>query len=119
MNHERSSTDDRALVNERVDELLAKHQPGPTVEFLGAMYDLGLANVGFPDGFGGLGVAPGLQAVVTEHVVAAGGPAPRVSIGHGMAAPTIAVHGSDEQRARWLRPLFTGEEVWCQLFSEP
>ena len=108
-----------ALVNDRIDTLLAEHEPGNTVEFLGAMYDLGLSNVSFPEGFGGLGVSPGLQRTVVERVVAAGGPAPRVSIGLGMAAPTIAVHGTDEQRAKWLRPLFTGEEVWCQLFSEP
>ena len=36
-----------------------------------------------------------------------------------MGAPTVVTHGSDEQRDRYLRPLFTGEEVWCQLFSEP
>src|SRR3546814_14999555 len=36
-----------------------------------------------------------------------------------MGAPTIATHGSDAQKDRYLRPLFTGEEVWCQLFSEP
>ena len=114
-----SDTTGEALVNARLDTLLAEHEPGNTVEFLGAMYDLGLSNVSFPEGFGGLGVAPGLQRMVVERVVAAGGPAPRVSIGLGMAAPTIAVHGNDEQRATWLRPLFTGEEVWCQLFSEP
>jgi alkylation response protein AidB-like acyl-CoA dehydrogenase len=36
-----------------------------------------------------------------------------------MCAPTIVTHGSDEQKHRYLRPLFTGEEIWCQLFSEP
>jgi alkylation response protein AidB-like acyl-CoA dehydrogenase len=36
-----------------------------------------------------------------------------------MAAPTVMTHGSDSQKRRYLRPLFTGEEVWCQLFSEP
>jgi alkylation response protein AidB-like acyl-CoA dehydrogenase len=40
-------------------------------------------------------------------------------IGHGMAAPTIFAHGTAEQKRRWLQPLFTGREVWCQLFSEP
>ncbi|MFO1538711.1 MAG: acyl-CoA dehydrogenase family protein, partial [Actinomycetota bacterium] len=110
---------DAALVQARIDQLLAEHGPADTVAFKGAMYDLGLANVGFPPGFGGLGVAPGLQRLVTEQVVAAGGPAPTVSIGLGMGAPTIAVHGTDAQKAKWLRPRFTGEEIWCQLFSEP
>ena len=36
-----------------------------------------------------------------------------------MCAPTIVTHGSDEQKQRYLRPLFTGEEIWCQMFSEP
>ena len=36
-----------------------------------------------------------------------------------MAGPTIVTHGSDELRQRLLRPLFTGEDIWCQLFSEP
>ncbi|HZI37714.1 MAG TPA: acyl-CoA dehydrogenase family protein, partial [Acidimicrobiia bacterium] len=40
-------------------------------------------------------------------------------IGHGMAAPTIVAHGTPEQRARYLKPLFAGQEIWCQLFSEP
>jgi alkylation response protein AidB-like acyl-CoA dehydrogenase len=114
-----SVTTDVALVDSRVDQLLAEHTPGDTVEFKGAMYDLGLANVSFPVGFGGLGVAPGLQRTVTQRVVAAGGPYPTVSIGLGMGAPTVAAHGTDAQKERWLRPLFTGEEIWCQLFSEP
>ena len=43
----------------------------------------------------------------------------RNGIGLGMAAPTILAHGTPEQQQRWLRPLWTGEEIWCQLFSEP
>ena len=40
-------------------------------------------------------------------------------IGYGMVAPTLVIHGTDEQKRRFLRPLFTGEEIWCQLFTEP
>jgi alkylation response protein AidB-like acyl-CoA dehydrogenase len=40
-------------------------------------------------------------------------------IGLGMAAPTILAHGTEEQKRRWLRPLWIGENIWCQLFSEP
>jgi alkylation response protein AidB-like acyl-CoA dehydrogenase len=111
--------DDAALVIERTEQLLAEHPADDNPEFLGAMYDAGLANVSLPVGFGGLGAAPALQRLVTERVVAAGGPPPRISIAVGMGAPTIATHGTDEQKVKWLRPLFTGEEVWCQLFSEP
>ena len=52
---------------------------------------------------------------------AAGAPLPygRNPIGYGMCAPTIVTHGSDAQKQRYLRPLFTGEEIWCQMFSEP
>jgi len=47
-----------------------------------------------------------------------GDPARNV-IGLGMAAPTVLTHGTDEQKNRWLRNIWTGAEVWCQLFSEP
>jgi alkylation response protein AidB-like acyl-CoA dehydrogenase len=104
-------------------DLVAEFPPSKTsvVDFLGAQFDRGLAWVHFPVGHGGLGVSPKFQKVVNECIYAAGAPNPmfRNPIGHGMCGPTVVEWGSDEQKKRYLRPLFTGEEVWCQLFSEP
>ena len=110
-------------VSDLVSELLAEFPPKSTdpVTFLGAQFDKGLAWVHFEEGFGGLGLNPKLQRLVNERIYAEGAPNPvaRNPIGHGMCGPTVAVWGSPEQKKRYLRPLFTGEEVWCQLFSEP
>ncbi|CAN5832245.1 acyl-CoA dehydrogenase family protein [soil metagenome] len=116
-------TADEERVRELVRILLAEHPPGATKprDFLGAQFDAGLAWVHFAEGDGGLGLGPKQQKVVLEELAAAGAPQPygRNPIGYGMGAPTVATHGTDEQRRRYLRPLFTGEEIWCQLFSEP
>src|SRR5438477_4376139 len=110
-------------VAERVDQLLSEHPPKHTHprEFLGHQFDRGLAWVQFPEGQGGLDASPKLQKLVDERLRAAGAPftAMRNPIGLGMAAPTIVTHGSEKQKKRYLRPLFTSEEIWCQLFSEP
>ena len=108
----------------RVDALLAQHDPAttPPVEFLRAQYDAGLARVDHPEGRGGLGLDPALQESVDAALRAAGAPTNRPEnnvIGLGMAAPTLLQFGTAEQLDRWLRPLWTGEELWCQLFSEP
>ncbi|GAA2983100.1 acyl-CoA dehydrogenase family protein [Actinokineospora diospyrosa] len=108
---------------ELVAALLAAHDPATSerLEFLRARFDAGLAWVHFPVGLGGLGAARAVQQEVDEALAAAGAPdnnPRRIGIGLGMAAPTILAYGSAEQH-RLLRPLWTGEEVWCQLFSEP
>jgi alkylation response protein AidB-like acyl-CoA dehydrogenase len=114
---------DRDRVLALADELLAEHPPASTdrAEFLGAQFDKGLAWVHFSEGNGGLGLSPGLQSEIQLHLGRHGAPSSvaRNPIGHGMGAPTVFTHGSDAQRARYLRPLFTGEEIWCQMFSEP
>ena len=114
---------DEARVQSLVDELLAEFPPAEVsgVDFLGAQFDRGLAWVHFDEGCGGLGLNPKLQKTINERVFAAGAPNPmfRNPIGHGMCGPTVHVWGSAEQKQRYLRPLFTGEEIWCQLFSEP
>ncbi len=114
---------DEARVVELCDDLLHKLDPKttPPAEFLGAQFDLGLGWVHFAEGDGGLGLSPKLQNTINAKLFAAGAPIPyaRNPIGYGMCAPTLVTHGSDAQKQRYLRPLFTGEEIWCQLFSEP
>jgi alkylation response protein AidB-like acyl-CoA dehydrogenase len=105
-------------------EFLAAHDPHDTapLDFLRARFDAGLAWIHFPAGLGGQNAPRALQSVVDEVFTAAGAPdnnPRRIGIGLGMAAPTILAFGTPEQRERFLRPLWTGEEVWCQLFSEP
>jgi alkylation response protein AidB-like acyl-CoA dehydrogenase len=108
----------------RVRDFLAAHDPGTRdrLTFLRERFDAGLAWVSYPVGLGGLGLPRALQPVVDNAFAEADAPDNqplRIGIGLGMAAPTILRHGTDEQRRRYLRPLWTGEEVWCQLFSEP
>ncbi|MFL6206240.1 MAG: acyl-CoA dehydrogenase family protein [Acidimicrobiales bacterium] len=114
---------DEATVLDLCTQLLEELPPKDTdaVTFLGRQFDLGLAWVHFPEGNGGLGLSPKLQRTINDRLHKAGAPiaAYRNVIGHGMGAPTIVTHGSEAQKQRYLRPLFTGEEVWCQLFSEP
>ena len=111
-------------IRDRVQQFLATADPVemPRLDFLRARFDAGLAWVHYPSGLGGLGAPRALQAVADTEFAAVGAPDnnPGLNIiGLGMAAPTILAFGSDKQRERWLRPLWTGEEIWCQLFSEP
>jgi alkylation response protein AidB-like acyl-CoA dehydrogenase len=120
----RGAGPDADEVRGRTRALLESYGPtgGDPLAFLRARFDAGLAWVHFPEGLGGLGAPRALQAVVDAELAAAGAPdndPRRIGIGLGMAAPTILRYGTDEHKQRFLRPLWTGEEVWCQLFSEP
>ena len=91
-------------------------------EFWGKQFDLGLAWVQFPEGAGGLGLNPKYQLMVIETLRNEGiSQQNRVAniLGIGMGAPTIIEYGTEEQISKYLRPMFTTEEIWCQLFSEP
>jgi alkylation response protein AidB-like acyl-CoA dehydrogenase len=114
---------EEAQVADLTDQLISQHPPASTsaIAFLGAQFDLGLAWMHFPVGHGGLGLTPKFQKIVNEKIARAGGPNahPRNPIGYGMCGPTVVEWGTEEQKRKYLRPLFTGEEIWCQLFSEP
>jgi alkylation response protein AidB-like acyl-CoA dehydrogenase len=111
-------------VRQQVEAFLTEHDPATEerLEFLRARFDAGLAWVAYPKGLGGRGLPQTLQPEVDRLFEEAGAPSNRPesnAIGLGMAAPTILACGTDEQKKRFLRPLWTGEEIWCQLFSEP
>ncbi|MBY0442288.1 MAG: acyl-CoA dehydrogenase family protein [Mycobacteriaceae bacterium] len=107
-----------------VQEFLQAHNPRAEDprDFLAARYDAGLAWVYFPRGYGGLGLPRTCQAQVEAQLVAAGARPTgggKNMIGMGMAAPTIAAFGTAEQKRKFLRPLYIGDHIYCQLFSEP
>jgi alkylation response protein AidB-like acyl-CoA dehydrogenase len=110
-------------LTDRITELLDTYQPehGPDAEFWGLQFDLGLAWVHHGEGEGGMDADVAEQLIVDRALCAAGVPdrAWRSGVGLPLVAPTLAVYGTADQRRRHLRPLFTGEEIWCQLFSEP
>jgi alkylation response protein AidB-like acyl-CoA dehydrogenase len=116
-------TDPKSLVDQRIDELLAELDPATTdpVEFRARQYDLGLAWVHFPEGYGGLGLKPVVQRQIDQRLYDAGARRPgfRHFFGLTMAGPTIVTNGDEAVRQRLLRRAFTGEDAWCQLFSEP
>ncbi len=114
---------DDAQVVELVEQLLHEHPPAttPAEEIWAAQFDLGLAWIHFPPGRGGLGLDPRLQEVVDERLRAAGVPSNLYvnMMGVGMAGPTLVAYGSEEHLDRHLRPAFSCEDIWCQMFSEP
>jgi alkylation response protein AidB-like acyl-CoA dehydrogenase len=78
----------------------------------------GLVGTDYPKEYGGHGKT-GLQQVAIQEMGRAGVPYMLNIIGLNMAAPTILVHGTEEQKKRYLPQLLSSEEIWCQGFSEP
>src|SRR5882757_4352742 len=109
----------------RVRKLLEEAHPDRVDQFTfrGKQYDHGLALVNFPEGYGGLGLSPKLQSVVTDeirrHSKTAYEDMMVNPIGIGMGMPTVLTHGTEWMKKTLLKPCFTGEDIWCQMFSEP
>ena len=118
------ASDLEAEVREKAKSLINNCPPTEVdvVTFRGEQFDQGLALVHFPEGYGGLGVTPGYQRIVNEVILEARGTMHDLlinPIGIGMGMPTVLEYGSEDLKNNLLRPCFTGEEIWCQLFSEP
>jgi alkylation response protein AidB-like acyl-CoA dehydrogenase len=81
--------------------------------------EAGLAGVTWPQEFGGRGLGPIEQVTANQEISRAGVPGILDVIGIGMLGPCLIAHGSEEQKTRHLGPMLHGDEVWCQMFSEP
>ncbi len=81
--------------------------------------DAGWAGITWPTEYGGRGLTPVHEIIWRQEAAHFDLPVGVFGIGIGMGGPTIMTWGTDEQKERWLRPMLRGEEIWCQLFSEP
>jgi alkylation response protein AidB-like acyl-CoA dehydrogenase len=128
-----NDTPEQASYRERVRSWLEehRHEAPPNTgalegEYLAArrawqakLAEGGLAGVTWPKEFGGQGLGPIEQVITQQEIRREGVPNILDVIGVGMLGPTIIAHGSDEQKVRYLGSMLHGDEVWCQLFSEP
>jgi alkylation response protein AidB-like acyl-CoA dehydrogenase len=115
------------------DELrawLAEHHPGrePEGDLAGfefrrawqrQLHAAGWAGVSWPKEYGGRGATLVEQAIYNEEVVRAQAPSAANVLGLAMGGPTVIAHGTEEQKRRYLEPILSAEEIWCQGFSEP
>jgi len=112
-------------LRQRVRALLDEVHPEKveSIPFRQKQYEHGLAWVHFPEGYGGLGLSPKMNMVVydeiSKHSKIVHHDPPASIIGIGMGAPVVLTYGTEEMKKRLLPKIFSGEEVWCQLFSEP
>jgi alkylation response protein AidB-like acyl-CoA dehydrogenase len=122
-------TDDDRLVEfrRRAEEWLAAHTAEPVKpedvagqkRFQAALHDAGLAGITWPEQYGGQGLGHREQLAFNDVARKFDLPVYIFIIGLGMVGPTLVDLGTEQQKRRYLRPLIRGEEVWCQLFSEP
>ena len=109
---------------------LADNHPGPEpegdvagFEFRRAwqrrLHDDDWAGVSWPKEYGGRGATLVEQAIYNEELARAQAPSTANVLGLAMGGPTVIAHGSEEQKRRYLEPILSADEIWCQGFSEP
>src|SRR6478609_694082 len=83
------------------------------------LYDAGYVGMTWPEEYGGRGRSFMDQLIFNDEMILAHAPEPINVIGLGMGGPVVIAHGTEEQKKRYLEPILTAEEIWCQGFSAP
>jgi alkylation response protein AidB-like acyl-CoA dehydrogenase len=123
------TTDEQAFRDEVRAWLEANH-PGPEpegddakFEFLrewqGRMHAAGWAGISWPKEYGGRGASLIEQVIFSEEMARSRAPRPANILGLVMGGPVVIAHGTEDQKERFLEPILSAEEIWCQGFSEP
>jgi alkylation response protein AidB-like acyl-CoA dehydrogenase len=110
---------------------LEENHPGPEpeagleevmafrTEWQGKLHEAGWAGISWPKEYGGRGATLIEQAIFVGEAARQEAPSPANVLGLAMGGPVVIAHGTDEQKQRYLEPILTAEEIWCQGFSEP
>jgi alkylation response protein AidB-like acyl-CoA dehydrogenase len=115
---------------DEVRSWLEANHPGPTPEGDEASFafkrdwqrklnERGWAGLSWPERYGGAGATLVEQAIFSEEIARAGAPGMANTLGLAMGGPTVIAHGTEEQKERFLAPILSADEIWCQGFSEP
>ena len=89
------------------------------LEWQRKLADAGWAGISWPEEYGGRGATLIEQALFNEEIARSKAPQVANVLGLVMGGPVVIAHGTEEQKERYLKPILTGEEIWCQGFSEP
>lgn len=109
----------------KVRQWIAEHPAGPlnTVQhkkdWQRTLYDAGFVGMGWPRAYGGQDARPMEQAIVAEEMARSDVPGAINSLALGLIGPTLIVHGTEEQKQRYVKRMLTADDIWCQLYSEP
>ena len=121
---------DELAFRDEIRAWLRDHHPGPEPDGTEAgfehrlawqrtLHDAGYAGIAWPKEYGGRGATLMEQTIFNEELVRARAPAPANVLGLIMGGPVVITLGTEDQKRRFLAPILSGAEIWCQGFSEP
>src|SRR5204862_7536259 len=124
-------TSEEQAFQDEVRAWLEENHPGPTPsggdqvkfeferEWQHKLHEAGWAGISWPKEYGGRGATLIEQAIFSEEMARSKAPRPANVLGLVMGGPVVIAHGTEEQKERFLEPILSAEEIWCQGFSEP